>query len=67
MHEFDEDGRKLRITEENDGDGLIALKGTENKFDAHVEFVEMQTNLAMLTEYAEHEGLASAKVEPCIY
>ena len=60
-NKLDEDERQLRITEKNAGNALIALEGTENNLFAHFELVEMQINLTMATEYAEHERLASAK------
>ena len=67
MNKIGEDKRLLRITEENAGDDLIALEGTANNIGAHVDCVKMQTNIAMITEYAKHERLDSAEVEPCIY
>ena len=57
----------FEFAEENAGDNLFALEGTINNFNTHIEFVEIQTNLTMITEYAEHERLTWAKVEPCIY
>ena len=43
------------------------MEGTGNNLCAHFELVEMQINLTMATEYAEHERLASAKAESCIH
>jgi len=61
MNKLDEAERQLRITEEKAGKSLIALEGSQDNFGAPVESVEMQVNLKMATEYAEHERLASAK------
>ena len=55
------------LPKNNARDTLIALEGTDNNLGAYIKFVEMQTNLAMTTEYVEHDRLASAKVGPYIY
>ena len=55
------------LPKNNARDTLITLEGTDNNLGAYIKFVEMQTNLAMTTEYVEHDRLASAKVGPYIY